>query len=337
MTHRAFRSRLFACLALLLLPFAPVRAEAPACTGNDLIENMRAKDPAAYATLRAEADAIPNNRGLFWKIEPSNGATPSYLFGTVHVTDPRVHELRPPVQAALDRASTVVVESTEALTATDLAKNMFKVASLMVLPGAQTLDDLIPPDDLAAVKAFYEKEGGYEAHFKYRPYMLAMILSYAPCEVARQTEGLPSLDAAIATKYKAGNAKLGGLETLVEQFTSMSDMPMPDQVDWLLQAIKLRAEIDDFTETLVRLYLAQDTGMLLAWSRAMTLEYATEATWESFKSLLIDTRNNRMAERAVPFIEAGNAFIAVGALHLPGQTGLVQLLRDRGYKVTAVD
>jgi uncharacterized protein YbaP (TraB family) len=167
--------------------------------------------------------------------------------------------------------------------------------------------------------------------------MLAMMLSYAPCEVARQTGGLHSLDAAIAATSKASAAKLAGLETILEQFTSLSDMPMPDQVDWLLQAIRLRAQVDDFTETLVRLYLAQDTGMLLAWSRNMTLQYGTEATWLSFKSLLIDTRNNRMAERAVPFIDEGNAFIAVGALHLPGETGLVQLLRDRGYKVTAVD
>lgn len=322
---------------LLAWSALPSRAEAPACTGNDLIAEMRAKDPNAYAALRAEADAIPNNHGVFWKIEPPNGAAPSYLFGTVHVTDPRVHDLRAPVKAALDKAATVIVESTEALTATDMAKNMFKVAGLMVLPGTQTLDDVIPSDDLAAVKAFYEEEGGYEAHFKYRPYMLAMTLSYAPCEVARQTEGAPSLDAAIATTYKAGGAKLAGLETLLEQFTSMSDMPMAEQVDWLLQAIKLRFEIEDFTETLIRLYLAQETGMLLAWSRDVTIRHGTEATWESFKSLLLDTRNKRMAERALSFIDEGNALIAVGALHLPGGTGLVQLLRDRGYKVTAVD
>ena len=331
------RALRLACAAFLFCATGPALAEAPACTGKDLLAAMRQSDPAAYATLRTEADAILNNHGLFWKIEPPNGAAPSHLFGTVHVTDPRVHDLRATVKAALDKAATVIVESTEALTAADMAKNMFKVAGLMVLPGTQTLDEIIPPDDLAAVKAFYKAEGGYEAHFKYRPYMLAMTLSYAPCEVARQTEGLPSLDAAIATKYKSSDAKLAGLETLLEQFTSMSDMPMPDQVDWLLQAIKLRSEIDDFTETLIRLYLAQETGMLLAWSRDMTIRHGNEATWESFKSLLLDTRNQRMAERALPFIDDGNAFIAVGALHLPGDTGLVQLLRDRGYKVTAVD
>ncbi|MBL8907369.1 MAG: TraB/GumN family protein, partial [Rhizobiales bacterium] len=311
----------FVCAAFLCLAAGPALAEAPACTGNDLLAQMREDDSESYAALRAEADAIPNNRGLLWKIEPPNGAAPSHLFGTVHVTDPRVHDLSAPVQAALDGASTVIVESSEALTAADMARHMFKVASLMVLPGTQTLDDVVPGDDLAAVKAFYEEQGGYEAHFKFRPYMLAMALSYAPCEAARQMEGLPSLDAAIARQYKPHEAELAGLETLVEQFTSMSDMPMPDQVDWLLQAIRLRAGIDDMTETLVRLYLAQETGMLLAWSRNMTIRHGTQATWASFKSLLLDTRNKRMAERAIPFIDKGNAFIAVGALHLPGENG----------------
>jgi uncharacterized protein YbaP (TraB family) len=44
-----------------------------------------------------------------------------------------------------------------------------------------------------------------------------------------------------------------------------------------------------------------------------------------------------MAERALPFLEEGGAFIAVGALHLPGEAGLVELLRAKGYTVTAED
>ena len=87
-----------------------------------------------------------------------------------------------------------------------------------------------------------------------------------------------------------------------------------------MQAIELRPEIDDFTETLVRLYLAQDTGMLLGLVARHDAEARQRSDMGSFKSLLIDTRNKRMAERAAPFIEAGNAFIAVGALHLPGKT-----------------
>jgi uncharacterized protein YbaP (TraB family) len=56
-----------------------------------------------------------------------------------------------------------------------------------------------------------------------------------------------------------------------------------------------------------------------------------------FEEELIDKRNKRMAERSKPLIDKGNAFIAVGALHLPGKTGLVELLRSAGYKVIPVN
>ena len=52
---------------------------------------------------------------------------------------------------------------------------------------------------------------------------------------------------------------------------------------------------------------------------------------------LIEKRNRTMHERAMPLIDGGNAFIAVGALHLPGNTGLVELLRQSGYRVTPVN
>lgn len=321
---------------LLAWSALPSWAEAPVCTGNDLIADMRAKDPNAYAALRAEADATPNNHGLLWKIEPPGGAAPSYLFGTVHVTDPRVHALKVPVQAALDNATTLIIESTEAVNKAEVARHIFSVASLMVLPGEQTLADVIPAADLAKVKDYYNGQGGFAAQSKFRPYMLAISLSFAPCELARQAEGFESLDADIAATALGDGKTVVGLETLLDQFTSMSDMPMPQQVDMLMQAIELRPQVDDYKETLIGLYLAQETGLLLAWSRATTVEHGDQATWDSFKNLLIDTRNKRMAERAVPILDEGNAFMAVGALHLPGETGLVELLRKAGYKVTPV-
>ena len=61
-----------------------------------------------------------------------------------------------------------------------------------------------------------------------------------------------------------------------------------------------------------------------------------ENAYADFMRLIVDKRNHTMAERAQPLIEKGKVFIAVGALHLPGEEGLVELLRERGYRVTAV-
>jgi uncharacterized protein len=52
---------------------------------------------------------------------------------------------------------------------------------------------------------------------------------------------------------------------------------------------------------------------------------------------VVNKRNQLMAERALPLLADGNAFIAVGSAHLPGEQGLVELLRKAGYEVTAVD
>ena len=62
------------------------------CAGSNLIEEMAKSDPAKLETLRKEASATPNGHGLLWKIEKP-GIKPSWLYGTMHLTDPRVLKL----------------------------------------------------------------------------------------------------------------------------------------------------------------------------------------------------------------------------------------------------
>ena len=59
--------------------------------------------------------------------------------------------------------------------------------------------------------------------------------------------------------------------------------------------------------------------------------------YSDFEQRIIIDRNHRMAERALPILADGNAFIAVGALHLPGKEGLVELFRQAGFTVTRVN
>jgi uncharacterized protein YbaP (TraB family) len=55
---------------------------------------------------------------------------------------------------------------------------------------------------------------------------------------------------------------------------------------------------------------------------------------ETFTTNLLDTRNTRMIERMQPQLAEGGAFVAVGALHLPGENGILKHLEDRGYRLT---
>ena len=57
---------------------------------------------------------------------------------------------------------------------------------------------------------------------------------------------------------------------------------------------------------------------------------------EIFKDILMTKRNLRMSERALPLIEQGNSFIAIGAAHLVDDSGLVEQLRKQGYQVSPI-
>jgi hypothetical protein len=115
-------------------------------------------------------------------------------------------------------------------------------------------------------------------------------------------------------------------------------VPEADQVELLKAAISGYDRIDDLLETTVQLYLARRIGAI--WPLQLALAERAGVGPEAFVSLeqnLLGNRNLGMRERAQPHLAEGGAFIAVGALHLPGPQGLVALLREAGYIVTPVE
>ena len=115
------------------------------------------------------------------------------------------------------------------------------------------------------------------------------------------------------------------------------ETPLADQILLLEQIVKDPDAVDTQLAQLTARYLAHDIGGLLALSREFddeTLEERKSA--EAFMRRLIDDRNVSMVERMLPRLRQESAFIAVGALHLPGEKGILQLLTERGYTVSAV-
>ena len=118
----------------------------------------------------------------------------------------------------------------------------------------------------------------------------------------------------------------------------MASLPMEFHIRGLIDTLKLGETVDDVIETMVALYLAEDTGMFWPFFRAALPVGgdANAAGFSAFEETMVTARNRTMTERAAPFIDAGGAFIAVGALHLPGEEGVIELLREKGYRVEAI-
>ncbi len=327
---------LFALFAATLLLAAPkARAEeAPACGGTDLLEQMRTSDPAALAKIEQEAAATPNGKGLLWKIE-KDGVAPSFLFGTMHLTDKRVITLTPQAQAAFDAASTVVIETTEVLDPQKAAAALFANPKLTMLTDDTTLASLLSAEDKAVVEDGLKKRGiPFASVQKMQPWMLSSVISLPACETERKGAGLDFLDIKLARDAEAAGKELDGLETLVSQIEAMASLPLDFQMKGLVDTLKLGDALEDVFETMIVVYKSEETGKFWPLFRhAQPGQFDTDG-FAQFQEILIDGRNVTMADNAEPIIAKGNAFIAVGSLHLPGEKGLVELLRQRGYTVT---
>jgi uncharacterized protein YbaP (TraB family) len=285
---------------------------------------------------------VPNGRALLWRVEAKTpGGQPSHLFGTVHITDPRVHELPPAVRSALDKSRKVALELKE-MSPAKMALAMMavkNVTSLMMFTSGKGLTELLTADELRKVQDAVGKSGipPASAHLM-RPWFVYARLSIPECETLRSGAGLPVLDQMIGeTAAKAGKPVVG-LETVEGQLRAMSELPLETQVQLLKSSLATLDRVDDQMETLTRFYLARDIGAIWPFGMKFIAKAGFDPSMLTpFLRDVVERRNAVMRDGAVRLVEEGGAFIAVGAPHLPGKLGLVELLRQAGYTVTAAE
>lgn len=231
-------------LVLLFLTFGGMaQAEPTLCGGTDLLAKMQHDDPASYAEVMKEAAATPNGEAVMWKVE-REGVAPSFLLGTAHVTDPRVTTLPPPAAAAMATASTLVLELAELRSQQEMALAMMKNATKMVLPPGQTLWDLVPDADEAAIRDNPNLPAGKATGiFGFQPWLVAALISVPLCETKRKEAGLRVLDEILAEQASGTGIPVAGLETVPEQLSVFADMPLDLQTRYLVSVAKDRKSV----------------------------------------------------------------------------------------------
>jgi len=328
---------LLASFLLIALGVARTHAEELGCGGHDLIAEMAKSDPARLEALRKEAAGTENGKGLLWKIEQP-GRKPSYLFGTMHLTDPRVLKLPDAAQNAYSGADTVAIETDEVLDPKAPMAVLAEQPDLMMFTDDTTLEKIIPRDKVEAVKTALRQRGISLASVnRMRPWMLTSMLAMPACELARTKAGSPFLDIKLAQDARAAGKRIAGLETMKDQLGAMASLPMQFHIDGLIETLALGPSLPDVFETMTILYTQGDIGMIFPLMRSVSPGgVESGSNYAAFEETMVNARNRVMADRAVPLIDQGNVFIAVGALHLPGKDGLVSLLQGKGYRVTAL-
>ncbi len=323
----------------VLAALSPAQAAEPgSCGGDNLISRLEKDDPAAYGKLRAEADAVPNGKGIFWKIE-KDGVKPSFLLGTMHVTDPRVVAMPEPARTAFAAATTVVIESDEIADEKKAAATILARPDLTMFTDGRSITDLVDKDEAKALAEGLASRGiPLSTVSRMKPWMIASFVALPACEMSRKAAGAVFLDQRLAKDALAEGKVLKGLETLIEQISALDSLPMEPQVEGLIQTLKLGDGLQDVLETMSQLYLAGDTGMIMPMMRIAAPDAGDDVAGSAdFEQRIIIDRNHVMATRAAPILAEGNVFMAVGALHLPGEEGVVALLRKQGFTLSRID
>jgi uncharacterized protein len=280
-----------------------------------------------------DKQGILHPNGLLWKIEKP--AMPeSYLFGTMHVNDPKVTKLSPKVEQAFMQAEHFVMEVLLNFQA------MGYMASSSYFNDGRTLQDVMSPVEYKRLgQLISQRLGISEGVMKHmKPWAILMMLMVPQNQQADQQSGQPNMESALDMQlYRRASQrkiKLTGLESIQEQIAIFESMSLQDQLWMLNRSIEDIEKTDQQMPEMLNAYVARDLAKLVKIQQAAM--YDDSEIDDQFMYQLVNVRNERMVKRMLPVLKQGNAFIAIGALHLPGEDGVLHLLEKQGFTVTSI-
>jgi uncharacterized protein YbaP (TraB family) len=321
----------FACALAAAPAFAHFEAETT-CSGDDWTDT-----PGLAEAKAKRPDDFLNGDGLMWRIEKP-GVAPSYLFGTIHSTDAQAVAIAHSAAAFIDKAKVVATElggPFGPMKKAELSANMFSRA---IDRDEDTFAGAIPEADREKIEKFVAARGlAVELAHHLKLWFLAVVTSLPTCEINREAADMTEVDNFLAETARDKGIKVVGLETMDEQMDALASTSPAISATILEMSAKRPTSADDDYVTMLHLYRESRPADILAIFDLDSEMTADErAAQNAFTDSMLVGRNATMAERAEPLLKEGGAFIAVGALHLPGRNGLIERFRAAGYTVSKV-
>jgi uncharacterized protein len=283
----------------------------------------KSSNESRTSTTPSATQQSVSGEGMLWKIE-LQGPAPSYILGTIHSEDPRVLNFSPSLEKTFTRTDTFIME-----VILD-ESSLFQMSTSMIFMDGRTLKSIIGEQLFDRVTKAMASRGIAEiAVNQMKPWAVMSMLS-VPMPKTGQF-----MDVVLYEKAKSQDKKVFGLESVEDQLKVFDNMSIEDQVALLEETLNHADELPDLFEKMIQTYINGDLdGVAEIGKQFITPE--NKALAERMLKRLNDDRNLAMANQMLPHLLAGNAFIAVGALHLHGPNGLLNLLSDKGFKVTPV-
>ena len=274
---------------------------------------------------------------LLWRITGGNCYKPSYLFGTIHLeTSNYIDSVAglPEAIASVDAIYGEVVRD-EMLS----KSTMSKVLKESLAPADSTIDRLLTPEEYrlvdSVVRSYMMGLIGLDRLNKLKP--MAIVMQLEAMQMAKYFPDLKSLadgglDLAVQSRGSELGKYVGGFETVEQQIAIAYGSTLEEQARDLVDMCAKDKDFGDYNKQLCDLYHSQDLKaserLLLDPERGMGVEGLERLSY---------SRNRKWMDKIVATLPIQSMLIVVGAAHLMGKGGLIELLRSRGYVVEAVD
>ncbi len=276
-----------------------------------------------------QALELPFGEGLLWEVR-RDGVEPSYVFGSLNSSQLNVVDSGAYARELISKSDYLLVDIVD----DDSIKQ--KLFSSMLYRDNRRLDELVSPETFEKIKVLGYEYGYLARQMKVlKPWAAWVVFTFPPSEASRISLGIRTLNQTFQDLALAKGITIVSLETIEEQLAAIDGGNEADQLsflDSLPSEIKL---VEEKFQITANTYLAKSSQGLYE----LFLNDLSVLPPENAKLYLenyLTRRNHQMVVRMQETLSKGNGFVAIDALHLPGEEGILNLLREQGYEIKAV-
>lgn len=258
-------------------------------------------------------------RSLLWEISGNGLKQPSYVFGTIHIIGKKDFILKEKVLRSIESSGKLVTEMV-------LDPSHYqKAVEEMIMKEDLTIDSLLSPEDYRLLESFANDSVrmGMFMFKKMKPIYIQQTLN-----TLSFSRDVSSYEITLTEMFKKSGKPVEGLESFDFQLGLLNQITYDDQAKMLMDFIKNHAESKLELDSLIAAYKREDLGALS--------ELVRKSDLGNYTSFLLNKRNENWIPKIEKIMEEAPAFIAVGAAHLGGEKGILNLLKEKGYVVRPV-
>jgi len=279
--------------------------------------------------------SLPETGSVFmWEVKAKEGDGKLYLLGSIHVGYDGLYPLNPVITNAFEQSDVLAVEC-DTIAALE-RPDYLKLAEKLLYTDGTTIRDHIPEELYQKTDELLREKGLSIKFFSNaKPIALSQtILALFMGDWGYSAE--KGLDIHFMTLAREKGMDIVEIESVEFQYDLLGGFPDEIQVLDLKTTVEEIDTCKEELDTMFKYWLAGDVESFEAFVFQETENLTPEEKElaREYDRKMLDDRNYHMADKAEEYLKTGKTtFYVVGSAHMVGETGIVKLLRERGYKV----